>query len=199
MGRPSTIDNEDIVAVARHLFLTEGPSVATARIARECQISEGTLFKRFGSKDQLFERAMLFPCLEATLAVIHQKTEKESSLKSISRVTLALLEFFRELIPRMMTLWASHTLDPRKMMKGEQSPPRLLLREVERFLIRENEKGQILVSDPEVSARMLVSTMHNLAFFETMGIPSIEENTEREYVLRMLHVLGLDDKGRKAE
>lgn len=199
MGRPSTIDNEEIIAVARHLFLTEGPSVATARIAKECHISEGTLFKRFGSKDHLFERAMLFPCLEATLNAIHHIEEDEDSVERIARVTLALLGFFRELIPRMMTLWASHTLDPRTMLKGEQSPPRLLLREVEQVLSRENEKGEIHLSDPEVMARMLLSTMHNLAFFDTMGIPSIDQNTEREYVLRMLRVLGLDEKGRKAE
>jgi AcrR family transcriptional regulator len=198
MGRPSTIDNDDIVAVARHLFLTEGPSVATARIAAKCQISEGTLFKRFGSKDHLFERAMLFPCLEATLKAIHQTTEGEDSAESIKRVTLALLSFFRELIPRMMTLWASHTLDPRKMLQGKQSPPRLLLHEVEQFLVREKSKGQIQISDPEVVARMLLSTMHNLAFFETMGIPSIEDNTEETYVNRMLLVMGLVGEGRQA-
>ena len=57
MPRPRTITDEQIVEAARAAFLEQGFSATTAEIARRAGISEGTLFKRFATKEDLFEEA----------------------------------------------------------------------------------------------------------------------------------------------
>ena len=198
MGRPSTISSEQIIQSAQSLFLSEGPSVSTARIAANCGISEGTLFKRFGNKNQLFMEAMNCFSLERPLQALRSPTNQEDPVDSLIRISLELLSFFRILIPRMMTIWASHSMDPRQFLQGEESPPKKLLDEVTLFLEQQDAEGKLQIEDAEVVARMLLSTMHNLAFFETMGLPSFKEEPEERYVRRMLAVMGLGKENRKA-
>ena len=83
-------------------------------------------------------------------------------------------------------------------MQGEESPPKKLLDEVTLFLEQQDAEGKLQIEDAEVVARMLLSTMHNLAFFETMGLPSFKEEPEERYVRRMLAVMGLGKENRKA-
>ena len=198
MGRPSTISSEQIIQSAQSLFLSEGPSVSTAKIAAECGISEGTLFKRFGNKNTLFMESMSCFSLERPLQALKTSTSQEDPIESLTRVSLELLSFFRILIPRMMTIWASHSMDPRQFLQGEASPPKKLLDEVTFFLEKQDADGKLKIVDAEVMARMLLSTMHNLAFFETMGLPSFKEESEEHYVRRILAVMGLSEEHRKA-
>lgn len=58
MARPKTIDSEQLLSVAREAFLEQGFFASTAEIARRAGVSEGTLFGRFGSKEDLFEQAL---------------------------------------------------------------------------------------------------------------------------------------------
>ncbi|MFC6617816.1 TetR/AcrR family transcriptional regulator [Deinococcus radiophilus] len=58
MPRPRIIQNEDLVAVARSAFLEQGVGVSTAEIARQAGISEGTLFSRFATKEDLLREAI---------------------------------------------------------------------------------------------------------------------------------------------
>ena len=111
---------------------------------------EGTLFKRFGSKDHLFERAMLFPCLEATLNAIHHIEEDEDSVERELLDYPGPPGFLQGAYPRMMRFQGVSHPRPARHAERRQSPPRLLLREAEQGLNRENEKGEIHLSDPEV-------------------------------------------------
>lgn len=58
MARPKIIETEDLVAAARSAFLEQGVGVSTAEIARRAGISEGTLFSRFATKEELFGEAI---------------------------------------------------------------------------------------------------------------------------------------------
>ena len=61
MARPTIIRTEQIVETARLLFLEHGYTLSTASIARKLNISEGSIFKRFKTKDALFAAAMGVP------------------------------------------------------------------------------------------------------------------------------------------
>lgn len=58
MARPQSISTEHLLQVAKEAFLEQGFFATTAEIARRAGVSEGTLFARFGSKEDLFEQAL---------------------------------------------------------------------------------------------------------------------------------------------
>lgn len=58
MARPRTIPDEQLLEAAREAFVEQGFSATTASIARRAGVSEGTLFKRFATKEDLFEGAI---------------------------------------------------------------------------------------------------------------------------------------------
>ena len=61
MSRPRTIDDAQILDVARKIFLERGMRASTASIARAAGVSEGTIFKRFDTKQELFFASMGLP------------------------------------------------------------------------------------------------------------------------------------------
>ena len=58
MARPVSINNESILEAAQKVFLKHGYKAGTKLIAREAGISEGSLFKHFKTKTDLFVAAM---------------------------------------------------------------------------------------------------------------------------------------------
>jgi len=57
VARPVKIDDDELLAAASEVMLTEGPSGFTlAKTAARAGVSAATLVKRFGSKQQLFVR-----------------------------------------------------------------------------------------------------------------------------------------------
>ncbi len=59
MTRRKTISDEELLAVARQVFREQGHTATTREVARQAGISEGVLYQRFGSKEQLFFAAMI--------------------------------------------------------------------------------------------------------------------------------------------
>src|SRR3954463_6836410 len=58
MARPVSIKDETIIAAAREVFLERGIQATTAEVAERAGVSEGSVFKRFKSKVDLFRAAM---------------------------------------------------------------------------------------------------------------------------------------------
>src|SRR5215470_10839817 len=58
MVRPARITDSQILVAARDVFLEKGISATTAEVARRAGIAEGSIFKRFPTKEHLFCAAM---------------------------------------------------------------------------------------------------------------------------------------------
>jgi len=61
MGRVPTIDTQTILDAAREVFMEDGMQGTTAEIARRAGVSEGTVFRRFATKETLFFECMGLP------------------------------------------------------------------------------------------------------------------------------------------
>ena len=194
MGRKPTISNDAIIRGAREVFLEAGPGAPTSRIAEACGVSEGTLFKRFGTKESLFAAAMGLPPLEPVIGDILTVRPGETARNRCIRIGGLLVRFFVQVIPRMTTMFASGNLQPGKIFENDPKPPLELLRAVEKMFNSEIQEGRIALDDPEVAARMMLSTSHNLAFFETMGIePTRTSEEQLEYMARMVNLLRFNE------
>ena len=59
--RPKKVSDEYILQTVRRCLVEQGGSVSTQFIADQVGVSQATLFKRFGSKSNLLQSAILLP------------------------------------------------------------------------------------------------------------------------------------------
>ena len=58
MGRPKTIENHELLEVARRVFRQHGHTATTQQVAKAAGISQAVLYQRFKNKDDLFYAAL---------------------------------------------------------------------------------------------------------------------------------------------
>jgi AcrR family transcriptional regulator len=63
MGRTKTISDEEVLERAREVFVEQGFRASTKAIAKHVGVSEGVLFQRFSTKEELFFAAMILPSI----------------------------------------------------------------------------------------------------------------------------------------
>lgn len=169
MARPTSISNEQILEAAREIFLEQGFEASTAQIAQKAGVSEGSIFKRFQTKEGLFQAAMGIPeppferLLEGRAGVGDVR-------ESLVEISVEIIRFFRVLVPRVMRLWAHTCAHPMEITKGKESPPLRAHRVLAEYLDEEMERGRLRSADAKVMARMLIGTLHNFVFFEVVGL-----------------------------
>jgi len=61
MARHATITDDQILDAARAVFIEEGFRARTSKVAQLAGVSEGTIFKRFETKERLFLAALQIP------------------------------------------------------------------------------------------------------------------------------------------
>lgn len=167
MPRPSTIDNDAILEVARRLFLRGGREITTAEIARAAGISEGSIYKRFPTKEQLFLAAMGLE-LPQWIEDLPDRVGQRSVLANLEQLGREGIAFFEEVMPRMMLLWAPGANG--KLRAPIVAGPTRVLEALTSYFAAERDKGRVSCEDPEVAARMFLAAIANYVFFKTMGV-----------------------------
>ncbi len=189
MGRNRTYDTNDIVNGARKVFLEQGPNAPTATIAKQLGISEGLLFKRFGTKADLFQAAMGIPDFDATL-LIEKCLSRDDMSKNLSHLAMEILNFFREMFPSMMMLWLQQKDKSQSGLPQQLNSPTIqVITAIADYLEQEMQRGRLAKADPLVAARMIVATAANYVFFEIVGRnPHLSLDSEI-YVKEMVDIL----------
>src|SRR5215467_8645145 len=103
MGRPKSVETDELLRIAREVFLEGGAYGSTKEIARRAGFSEAALFKRFATKADLFAAAMAPPPpdVEALLAKARSQNDPHRALHALAR---SLLSYYRMAIPRVLHL-----------------------------------------------------------------------------------------------
>lgn len=168
MGRPAIVDTEQLLSAARELFLSQGYGVTTAAIARRAGISEGSIFKRFPTKESLFFAALGVP-EPAWLAEIPQLAGQNDPQHNLQHILLSLIAFFRVLVPRMIMLWSNRGEFSHPFKDATEAPPMRGLRALTDYFSREVALRRARPCSPEALARLLLGAAQNYAFFEIFG------------------------------
>lgn len=146
--RTRTTDPE-ILDAARAVFLEFGSDATTAAVAARAGISEALVFKRFHTKEALFERAMVgaMPAwvaeLEATDVPLPEQLE---------RLALGMIESMRAEMPRTMLLWSRNPGKAR--FEGLNSAPVQGMKILSAWFEAQMVAGRMRRSDPEIFARV---------------------------------------------
>ena len=163
MSRPIVITEEQILDAARGVFLERGISATTAEVARRAGIAEGSIFKRFKTKIDLF-RAAMQPAMDDPSWLNLLAAQAGTDLKlTLVTVGLQAIEFFRQVMPLHMMTWSN----PTGMEDSPVNSPALrALKRVTAFFEGEMRAGRLRRHDPEILARAYLGSLHNYVFYE---------------------------------
>jgi AcrR family transcriptional regulator len=180
MGRSRTISNEQILKAAREVFLAEGFGGSTLEIARRAGVSEGSIFKRFSTKEKLFFAAMGADDMPNWVKELKTLPGQGDLKENLVMLSLQIIEFLLELMPRMIMMHSKGPPPPNLQgnfpvhLPGFVEPPRppLIrdLKAVTLFFQHELELGRIRPCDPEMAASTLLSWLtHYILSRHMMG------------------------------
>jgi AcrR family transcriptional regulator len=170
-GRPPTIDQEELLAVARAVFLEKGFRATTQEVAERAGVSEGSLFHRFRTKEALFRSAMNLDL--GQLQVIFQ--DALSAIESLP-VEDALLELGRRLlevgevnIPLMMMTWSNPEACGEPADADKKAAYKQLFYRLIAYFNEQVRLGRIRAVDTEVLARAFMGALHHYCMVRVMN------------------------------
>ena len=161
MARPKSIDDETLLESARETFLELGPGASTQELARRVGVSEGTLFKRFGSKLGLFQAAVRVPDPEEQpwrKGMLERAGEGDLEAHLLE-LALGFGRYIEESLPAMQTIhrYGGLTSAQVRELCGEDAPAQLkMLSSFSEFFTREIELGRIRPTNPATLADLFI-------------------------------------------
>jgi len=169
MPRPQVIDDDALIDAAREVFLARGPAATTAEVARVAGISEGSIFRRYKTKEALFRAAMKTQAPDWLETLDDDRARGDDLVAHLARVGEAAIEFFRVVLPISMMAWATPGPDGLPaIFSGSRPAPLIVLDRVRRFFAARIRAGE-LRGDPAIVARIFVGSLENYVFFEIVG------------------------------
>lgn len=188
MARLPTITNEQILKAAREVFLAEGFGASTLEIARRAGVSEGSIFKRFSTKEDLFFTAMGIPEIPAWVGELDALVGQGDLKENLNLLSLQILEFFREIMPRMMVMRSKGSC--LQVMQGLREPPPVRdVRVLTAFFEQEVQLGRLRSCQPEVTAHILLGSLMNYVFAEVMGVEGSTAIAAPTFVQQLVELL----------
>lgn len=192
MARKPTIKNETILQAAREVFLEHGASASTSMIAQQAGVSEGTIFKRFETKENLFREAMFFqPANIPWLDQLDALSGKGDLAQNLVQIGLLAIEFFRRAVPLMMMTWSNPKFSSTEFFqKAQNAAPIVALNRVKAFFEREQELQRLNPSNPEILARLFLASIGQYAFLEALQHASNTHSLPAEaYIQGVVNIL----------
>ena len=175
VGRPRRISDACILEAARAVFLARGIRATTAEVARRADVAEGTLFRRFDSKDALFRAAMRFDPEDfpRLLESLRAPSSTEEMRQVLVEAATHLLEHARVALPVMMMSWSNSSGAFALARLSERADPiRRARRALISFFRAQIAAGRLAERSPEVLARVFLGSVHHYCFSEIVGIDS---------------------------
>jgi len=194
MGRKKAISDDELLGVARRIFVEEGFTASTREIARRAGVSEGLIFQRFRTKEDLFFAAMIPPSADLNRLFHHPHSQGRTLLE---KITFSMIAYFRETLPVLLPLMSHPNFRFEEFAKRHPDSPMLLLRrQLVEFLVREQRAGRLGAIDPAAAALLIWSAAHSIPFFERLGAHGGQ--FEPKLVRAMVRALwdGLDPRNR---
>lgn len=170
MARPTTISDDKILDAARAVFLEQGIAATTAEVAKRAGTSEGSIFKRWPTKADLFRAAMQidFDTLDFLRTLVAAE-DGDDPRQTLQQFALEAVSFFRRLMPLVMLQFGTgkkHGI-PEQLI-GPAAPPLRALKTLAAYLERQMKSGHMRKHNPEIVARMLLGSIQSYVFFEIL-------------------------------
>jgi AcrR family transcriptional regulator len=188
MGRSRIITDKQILEAAREVFLAEGFGASTVEIARRAGVSEGSIFKRFSTKEKLFFAAMReanAPQWVKSLSTLTGQGDLKQNLVALSH---QVIECLREFVPRIIMARSKGAIPPE--LVGLDGPPLARdLKALTDFFNEEMKLGRIQPGNPEIPARILLGALTSHVLMEEINFSSTQAPESPGYLEELIDSL----------
>lgn len=174
MGRHRTIDDNQLLEIARQVFRERGHTATTRDVARAAGISQSVLYQRFPTKDDLFFAAMLPPPPNLQALLGHEDEAQQGVERHLSGIALRLLAYFESVAPAILRVVTHPSFDPSAIAHAHGH----ILAEqlVEGFAGRIRalqQRGFVAPVDAQATAEAFVAAIHSIAMFHVFSGTSL--------------------------
>lgn len=139
-------------------------------IARRANVSKGTLYLYFKSKEELFRSLIatfVVPNVERMEAAIHGAPSAHAAIEAITRLAPSIIR--QTSIPRMMKILVADSVTFPDVLKAyKENVLDRFLSVIAGLLERANDAGEIEVDDPDVAAKLVVAPFVFSAFWQVI-------------------------------
>ncbi|MGB3695046.1 MAG: helix-turn-helix domain-containing protein [Spirulinaceae cyanobacterium] len=170
MPRNKTITDEEILTVARQLFLEKGINTSTRDIAKGAGISEAVIYQRFGTKEDFFFTAMKLPQAQLD-AIFSIRVGEATVIENLEYMSLRIIDYFREVMPVFLTLISHPSFNMETFLEKHSVPAMELKERLSDYLLEESKLGRVGQNNLVVAGDVLLANLHNIALYETIGTP----------------------------
>jgi AcrR family transcriptional regulator len=179
MSRTKEIDDQTLLDGCRATFLREGIGASTRRLAQSVGVSEGVLFQRFHSKDELFFACMRLPppALDDALARALARRSVHAGLVVLCTAALA---YLRAQMPVVLLVlahpkhrdgsWSTH--DGHRLLDDA----RTLHQPFDTLLAAHAKTGAVQARDRAAIVGLLVSVLLARGLHEQLGVEDVSED-----------------------
>lgn len=170
MGRRKLVEDDELLAVARDVFVEKGIAASAREIARRAGISEAVIYQRHPTKAHLFFAAMVPPALNVQ-DLLAAPASDLSVLEQLEAIALGIMEYFREVVPILVLLVTHPEFELEKFaQKYPDAPFGHVHLGLMQYLESQRERGRIVTENVETGALTLITALHSLAFLERLGV-----------------------------
>jgi AcrR family transcriptional regulator len=144
MARHKLISDEDLLKIAREVFIEHGSKVSAQVIADKVGISQAALFKRFGTKEEMIIKAMAPDEILPIIEWINERPQKDEPIENqISELLYKIDEMLDEILPQIEVLRESRI--PRGKIWGHyrRPPPTRIVEAIGQFFDRAKAEGKL--------------------------------------------------------
>jgi AcrR family transcriptional regulator len=166
MPRPVSIHDDALLAAARAVFLARGYQASTVEIARRAGVSEGSLFKRFRTKTDLFVAAMNIEGeIREWRDALLQAAGRAPIRPTLEAYGRHLLAHMQTVMPRILMVTSSGVQFARNYLPTS-CPPLEHAATLTRYLRAEVRGGRLRLAHPEIQASIFVGALSHFVFCE---------------------------------
>jgi AcrR family transcriptional regulator len=186
---------EKIVEAAERVMRERGLARSTTKeIARAAGYSEGTLYKHFESKEDLFLAVLVerIPSFLALVEGLPARVGRGTVRGTLEEVASTALAFYGEIVPMAASIFSEPGLlaRHREGIHERGAGPRMVNEALAAYLDAEKRLGRVREdADPEAAAAMLLGACYQRAFFRSYLGEAVPAEGEQGFVEGIVHTL----------
>lgn len=171
MARPKQMSDKELLEIALECFLEYGSSVSAQTIADRVGISQPALFKRFGTKEELFLQAVIPPEDYPVIEWIDAGPTAGPLQPQLGELLEKVAEMLAGVMPRVQLLREARIPAGTAMSRYKAPPPVQLIQSIARFIESAQQQGLVRSSlNPRFVAQWIFGALMGQYFLsESIG------------------------------
>ena len=186
--RPKKTTDLELLTAVYHCLVRHGITASTQLIANEVGVSQATLFKRFGTKENLIQKTLITPIVGHQIFTrLKQLPTKVSPVIQIEEISKALFLFFEETVPCVMLLRSGGFNLP-SMMQGKNTPPIMMRTLLTTWVEKLQSIHEIRLIPAESIALALLGAIQHRAMRKHILHDTMMTRSDEEYLSSIVEI-----------